>query len=69
VSLPYREPMDFAAALELLRMRALPSIEIVGRDTYTRTLATPHGAARFTVGQPTLPRNSRRADATALQPR
>jgi len=38
VRLPYRPPLDWAAALRFLRTRAIPGVEVVETDCYQRTI-------------------------------
>ncbi len=45
ILLPYRPPYDWPAMLAFLRARAIPGVEVVARDGYTRTIevAGAHG--------------------------
>ena len=43
--LPYRSPLDAPGLLDYLARRAVPGIERVGADVYTRSLCLPHGSA------------------------
>jgi AraC family transcriptional regulator of adaptative response / DNA-3-methyladenine glycosylase II len=43
--LPYRSPLDAPGLLDYLARRAVPGIERVREDVYTRSLRLPHGAA------------------------
>jgi AraC family transcriptional regulator of adaptative response / DNA-3-methyladenine glycosylase II len=45
ILLPYRPPYDWPAMLAFLRARAIPGVEVVGRDDYARTIevAGAHG--------------------------
>jgi AraC family transcriptional regulator, regulatory protein of adaptative response / DNA-3-methyladenine glycosylase II len=45
ILLPYRPPYDWPAMLAFLRARAIPGVEVVARDGYTRTIevAGEHG--------------------------
>jgi AraC family transcriptional regulator of adaptative response / DNA-3-methyladenine glycosylase II len=45
VRLAYRPPLHRAALLEFLAFRAIPSVEVVTEDHYTRALRLPHGDA------------------------
>lgn len=47
--LPYREPMDLAATLDFLAMRAIPGVETVDDDGLSRLLRAPGGPARVVV--------------------
>jgi AraC family transcriptional regulator of adaptative response / DNA-3-methyladenine glycosylase II len=38
ILLPYRPPYDWPAMLAFLRARAIPGVEVVGRDDYARTI-------------------------------
>ncbi|HVC64190.1 MAG TPA: DNA-3-methyladenine glycosylase 2 family protein, partial [Candidatus Dormibacteraeota bacterium] len=38
ILLPYRPPYDWPAMLAFLRARAIPGVEVVARDSYTRTI-------------------------------
>ncbi|MGA1838725.1 Ada metal-binding domain-containing protein [Herbiconiux sp. 11R-BC] len=49
LALPYREPFDAAGVFAWLAARAIPGIETVGPDNYTRSLLLPGGPAWFTV--------------------
>ncbi len=49
LALPYREPFDAAGVFAWLAARAIPGIEAVGPDSYTRSLLLPGGPAWFTV--------------------
>ncbi|MEZ4331126.1 MAG: AlkA N-terminal domain-containing protein [Myxococcota bacterium] len=49
LSLPYRPPFDWAAALAFLARRALPGVERVEAGRYVRTLATASGPAVIAV--------------------
>ncbi|TLM74044.1 DNA-3-methyladenine glycosylase 2 family protein [Pseudarthrobacter sp. NamB4] len=48
LNLPYREPFD-PGIFTFLSVRAIPGIESGTATSYARTLALPHGDARFTV--------------------
>ncbi|MBL4680353.1 MAG: DNA-3-methyladenine glycosylase 2 family protein [Pseudomonadales bacterium] len=39
LKLAYRPPYDFAGVLNFLRVRAIPDVEFVSEDTYTRTIS------------------------------
>jgi len=43
--LAYRPPLHRAALLEFLKMRAIPGVEFVTDEDYTRALRLPHGPA------------------------
>lgn len=45
VRLAVREPFDSAGLLGFLALRAIPGVELVTADRYTRTVRTPDGAA------------------------
>jgi AraC family transcriptional regulator of adaptative response / DNA-3-methyladenine glycosylase II len=47
--LPYREPYDWAATLRFLAARAIPGVEEVDGDAYTRVLQAPGGPALVTI--------------------
>jgi len=49
--LPYREPYDFAAMLAFFARRAIPGIEIVDAQSYTRRFAIGKGAGTLRVTQ------------------
>ena len=49
LALPYRPPLNFTHLLRFYRARAVTGVEHVDEDSYTRTLALPHGAAIATV--------------------
>lgn len=49
LSLPYREPFNFAHLLQFYSARAVEGVEFVDADSYTRSLALPHGPALATV--------------------
>ncbi|MCS5733655.1 DNA-3-methyladenine glycosylase 2 family protein [Herbiconiux daphne] len=51
LTLPYREPFDAAGVFTWLAARAVPGVETVGTDSYTRSVALPGGPAWFTVRQ------------------
>ena len=52
ILLPYRPPYDWAAMLAFLGARAIPGVEAVTCDTYTRTIAVDGAHGSVTV-QPT----------------
>lgn len=54
VMLPYREPMDFSATPAHLWLRALPSMEVAGENSYTRTLSTVIGQQVSARGASTI---------------
>lgn len=43
--LAYRPPLHRAALLEFLKTRAIPGVEVVTEEHYTRALRLPHGSA------------------------
>ncbi|MGX7681630.1 AlkA N-terminal domain-containing protein [Jatrophihabitans sp. DSM 45814] len=47
--LPYRAPMDVAATLAFLGMRAIPGVEVAETDRYTRVLVAPSGPAKVSL--------------------
>lgn len=51
--LPLRPPFDGAGLLGHLGARAVPGVETVHGDTYTRTVTLPHGAATVALTMPT----------------
>jgi AraC family transcriptional regulator of adaptative response / DNA-3-methyladenine glycosylase II len=52
ILLPYRPPYDWPAMLAFLRARAIPGVEVVARDGYTRTIevAGAHGTVAVRPG-------------------
>ncbi|MGY0561651.1 AlkA N-terminal domain-containing protein [Luteimonas sp. A277] len=70
--LGYRPPFDFAAMLGLLRARALPGVEIVDGDGYTRAFGPPEAPGWLRVGPWTGTRRGRehglRLDLHGCQP-
>ena len=51
IRLPYRAPYDWDAVLEFLAARAIPGVEVVGRDRYARTIGLDGLAGSLTVEQ------------------
>lgn len=49
IRLPYRAPYDWAGILDFLRARAIPGIEVVGRDCYARTITLDSHAGTLQV--------------------
>jgi AraC family transcriptional regulator of adaptative response / DNA-3-methyladenine glycosylase II len=45
VRLPYRPPLDWNAVVRFLAPRAIPGVELVQPDCYSRTIATANGIA------------------------
>jgi AraC family transcriptional regulator of adaptative response / DNA-3-methyladenine glycosylase II len=49
LALAYRPPYDFPAMLAFLGRRAVPGVESVENETYSRTIALPEGGGRIAV--------------------
>ena len=39
IRLQYRPPLDWSALIDFLKLRAIPGVEVVQRDTYQRTIS------------------------------
>lgn len=63
--LGYRPPYDFAAMLDFLRGRALPGVEIVDTDSYSRVIGPIDAPGWLRVSQ--WPASSRHTDEHALK--
>jgi AraC family transcriptional regulator of adaptative response / DNA-3-methyladenine glycosylase II len=62
--LAVRTPFDGPALARFLAPRALPGVELVEPDAYSRTLSLPHGPGRVRVELPDLPAEPAGATAT-----
>ncbi|MEM0954462.1 MAG: Ada metal-binding domain-containing protein [Pseudomonadota bacterium] len=51
LSLSLRQPYDWQGVIALFRRHAVAGLDEVNEDQWTRSLATPHGAAKVTVAQ------------------